>query len=155
MADCPSYPILPCDMTGVGYLASSWCGTGQLQLYAGQGAQFPVLDAGQYFYAELVSACHDCCEEVRVVKTQGDLFTIERVDQRCNCFDPRSRLRYTNCSVRAIEAIARAAAPAAEFPIIYDCETHSYRLDCAGLHELLDNPCGASDATNTVSGSSS
>lgn len=151
---CPSYPDLPCDKTGVGYLAESMCGTGQIRLYKGHGAQFPVLKAGQYFYAELVSACNDCCEEVRVVATDGDVFTIERTEQRCNCFDPRSRLRYTNCSVRAIQAIARTAAPAAEWPIVYDCETHSYRLDCAGLHEMLDNPCGAKNETNAVSGGS-
>lgn len=142
---CPTrYAALPCSKTGVGFTSVV---TGpsetQLKLRTGHGAQFPVLSPGQFFYADLQDACGGCCEEVRVVQTQGDVFTIERPAQHCDCFSTNSLLRYTSCSVQAIQAIASDIGINAKWPLVYDCETRTLSIDCAGLQEMVQKPCGS------------
>lgn len=142
---CPgTYAELPCSMTGVAYLAQAVSpGSNVYQLQRGHAQQLPELGAGQYFYASVQDACSDCCDQVRVVSVdrETDQVTVESVARGCACLSSNSRLRYESCTVPAIREIAREAAPAVEWPLIYDCATHTIRLDCQGVTEMVANPC--------------
>lgn len=151
---CPSrYATLPCSMTGVGFTRTTLnASETQVKLHTGHGSQFPVLSPGEFFYAQMTDGCRACCEEVRVVQTAGDVFTIERPEQHCDCFSTNSRLRYTSRSIRAIRAIAGDVGVEVKWPLVYDCATRTISIDCGGLHEMMQNPCGESDANSNVSG---
>lgn len=156
MPDCPQhYKELPCAYTGVGYTAQTLI-LNQTSLYlrTGHGAHFPDLGDGDYFYAYLTDGCDECCEQVKVVAKAGDVLTIERPEMHCDCFSTNSRLSYTVCSVAAIEAIARGVGLNVVDPLVYDCETRTLSIDCGKLHDMIANPCGDTNETDNVSGSS-
>lgn len=141
---CPvRYPALPCSLSGVGYTAQPVpLGAASIQLQTDHGKQFPVLTTGQFFYADIVDACGDCCETVRVVATVGDLFTVVRDNPTCDCFSSNSRLRYDATGRDAILAIASEAPFNVVEPLVWDCETRTLSIDCAKLQEMVSNPCG-------------
>ena len=150
--NCREYPSLQCIQSGHGMLKTDFCASGQVTLQEGAGKQFPVLKSGQGFYAQLLSPCADQCEEVRVIATNGDIFTIERLAGSSVCFPVGSSLRYTSTSVRAIREIAMESVPLVSEPLIYDCATHTISIDCAKLNEMIHHCCGECDENNKVSG---
>jgi len=143
---CPgTYASLPCSLTGVAYLSQAVRPNDTTyQLMNGHASQLPDLDAGQYFFATLTDACNNCCITVRVVDVDhtDDRVTVERVGGDCDCLSSNSRLRYDACGTEAVRAIAAEAAPAAQWPIVYDCESHTYRIDCQGIKDMVNGPCG-------------
>lgn len=141
---CPvRYPGLPCSLSGVGYTASTVpLGAASITLQEGHGAQFPVLAAGQFFFATLTDGCKECCEKVRVVATNGDVFQIVRDSPSCDCLSANSRLRYDGTSREAVLAIAREVPFEVQEPLVWDCETMTLRIDCAKLKEMVQE-CGA------------
>lgn len=140
---CPSrYAALPCNLTGVGFSAmKANLATGQLLLQRGHGSQFPTLNPGQFFLATIADACGVCCETVRVVGIDGDTLLFERPAPRCDCVASNSRVRYDSHSVDAIRAIAADLGIEVKFPLVYDCETRQLSIDCAGLKQMVENPC--------------
>lgn len=156
MSDCPNYyKALPCSLTGTGY-TSQVVTTGSLtvKLYTGHGKQFPALASGEYFYAWLTDGCDACCEQVKVVAIDGDTVTIERPSMACDCFSTNSRLRYTSDTAEAIRAIAAEVGINVVSPLVYDCATRTLSIDCAALQDMIKNPCGDTNETDNVSGSS-
>lgn len=144
MACVGTYAPLPCALTGVGFTKSPvTAGATVLPLMTGGASQFPELDPGQYFFATLTHGCNNCCEEVRVVEVRRatDELVVERQDGACECLTSNSRVRYETCSVRAIRAIAAEAAPEVQAPLVYDCDTHTIRIDCAQLKDMMARPC--------------
>ena len=156
MINCPhKYVALPCDMLGSANTAEAFCTSGTLKLKQGQGANFPELAAGQVFHALMAIPCKNTCEEVIVTGRDGDVLTVTRYQERTGCFPTGSRITYVSCSVDAIRSIARDSRPNYEWPLVYDCETDTISIDCAGIKELVRKPCGAVDEDNKVSGSDS
>jgi hypothetical protein len=134
------YASLPCTLTGVGFLDTVYT-SGQLHLTAGQGAQFPALSAGQFFYALIGSDCTGCCEEIKVTARSGDYLTVERPDAHCASFPVGTRVCYTSHSVRAVRAIAQDNPPNVASPLVYNCATRTISIDCAALRQMLANDC--------------
>lgn len=155
MPDCPvHYKDLACGLTGVGYTAEVISGAvTTVRLRKGHGKQFPEMASGDYFYAYLTDGCNECCEQVKVTGIKGDVVTFERSAMSCDCYSTNSRLRYSNCSVEAIRAIASEVGINVVPPLRYDCATRTLSIDCGALHDMIANPCGDTDETDNVSGS--
>ncbi|WP_340611400.1 hypothetical protein [Xenorhabdus bharatensis] len=146
MPSCPNkYLALPCDLLGSGTLGESFCQSGNVKLRSGQGRHFPEMQAGQMFHALISPPCDPGCEEVIVTGRNGDTLTISRFQNRQGCFPVGSRIVYTACSVDAIRAIARESRPNYAYPLVYDCETDTVSIDCAGIKELVRKPCGVTN----------
>lgn len=156
MTTCPTkYVALPCDMLGSATTAAAFCSSGTLKLKQGQGAHLPELAAGQVFHALMEIPCQSVCEEVIVTGRSGDTLTVTRYQMRTGCFPTGSRLTYISCSVDAIRTIANDSRAKCEWPLVYDCETDTISIDCAGIKEMVRKPCGVVDEDNKISGSNS
>ena len=142
MACPPRYAGLPCHLSGVGFTAiPAPLGSTVLYLQGGHGAFFPALAAGQFFYAEVTDDCNACCEVVRVTANTDDQLTIVRGSPTCDCIRSNSRVRYVSDTRDAILAIAADLPFEVQSPLVWDCNTRTLSIDCAALHDLINNPC--------------
>lgn len=153
MSQCPNkYVALACDQLGVATFGEAFCKSGKVMLKNGQGRNLPDLKAGQIYHALLTIPCQPVCEEVIVTGKSGDELTISRYQNRTDCFPTGTTITYLSCSVDAIRAIARVSRPNYKWPLVYDCETDTVYIDCAGIKELVRKPCGVVDEDNKISG---
>lgn len=109
-----AYAALSCAQSGMGRTLTKVEAAGDaVQLLPGEGAQFPSLVDGDFFYAYLRDPCGSACEQVKVTGTRGDTFTIEKTG--ADCFPPSSALIWDGDSAEALAArlscISGAAAP--------------------------------------------
>lgn len=141
---CPRTLIdLPCNMSGVGYTSAVFdAGDNTLQLMNSNGANFPEVPAGQHYYVRLVSACGDCCTELRVTARAGDLLTVENLNtSNCPCIGTNATVRFSENSRYAIEDIIREMGINVQPPFKYDCATRTLSIDCATM-DAKCAPCG-------------
>lgn len=142
----PVYVGLPCHLSGVGYSAAALpaplgLAPIEVQLQTGHGRFFPDVSAGQFFFAEVTDKCNECCETVRVIGKTDDTLTILRDSAKCECTSSNARIRYVSDTRDAILAIASEAPLNVAEPLVWDCATRTLSIDCAKLHEMINNPC--------------
>lgn len=141
---CPNkYAELPCSVSGVGYLHSkTGLHTQELWMIKGHASQFPSLQDGEFFFAYIHDNCNKTCLKVRVtfVDKINDVLTIDA--PLSVCFSSQSRVSYDHSSVERTREIAASVGINVVPPLVYDCETRTLSIDCAGLREMITN-CGA------------
>lgn len=139
MACPPRLEPLPCSLSGVGFIANNTAPDATtITLRMGQGDAFPTPTNGKVFYVD-VSGC-GCCTRLKVVGRVGDVLTIEQ-GSTCPCIPAGSRIAYAVNSVEHMRLAAMESMPTFVYPLVYDCTTHTVRLDCAGVKAMVDNPC--------------
>lgn len=143
---------LPCDLQGFGYTREPLNKTAtEIKLMKGHGAYFPTLEQGQFFFVR-VSACNDCCEQMRVIAVNGDTLQVERNGSGCECISSNARVQYDYMSKEYIQAAAREIGLNVTSPLTYDCETNTLSIDCNKLATDSDCGCGGTGTGGTGGG---
>lgn len=102
----------------VGYISSAISASDiYITLQSGNGVNFPTLEAGDYFYATLVSASN-ILEIIKVTSRVGDILTVVRGEENTtpNSFAGGSRLEMRVTAKSVTDALSQLAIRSHYFP---------------------------------------
>jgi len=132
--------------------ASIASGDASLTLSSGQGARFPSLSAGNYFYATLIDTSNNL-EVVKCTARSSDVLTITRAQEsttaRAFAVGDRVELRVTAAGLNDITTV-NLDGDKGDITVSSDGATWSLDNDVVGAAEIADNAVGA--AALNVSG---
>jgi hypothetical protein len=145
MNPCPTkLSPLGCKQTGVGFLQTTWSGCGTtIQLFAGQGAQFPQPVNGQSFWVDVdgTSCGGSCCARLEVIARTADTLTLRNPDCSCDCIPATSKVSYAHNSPEHIRMVASELGFNVVPPLRFDCATRTLSINCEELKQMVNMPC--------------